>query len=207
MAGVYAQHVLDVIGELATKAIMKAVKCNTINQQKMLDFARALHPQIGGKHDKRMNEKNTSNDETEMKNIFSDMWEFDDDDDDEETAWMDKNKNEILQQLIKIFKKISVRPLAKELEKFLDVSDGASIAATAPVVTGASSVPVAPSVTKLTLSGVMEEEIPRPHRPGKQLRYNGCNCNGCNGRNRCNGCNGCNCVAMVVYFEYNITRF
>jgi hypothetical protein len=112
MPGKHFKEVETKLGKDAIEEIMQSVRNNVIDKQKMLDMARVLGGRIGGSHEKRM-EDGAENNEAEMRNIFSDMYGY------EKCDWNEMTKKVILKQLIALYEKLSLRPLANKLRKFL----------------------------------------------------------------------------------------
>ena len=103
----------QILGEEAWDAIINAATGGQINAEQMRDVVwdlptDAKKNRLGGNHGRRMLEKGTSADDTEMKNILAD-WSYYGD--------MPKNKPEALGCLIKAFDDNGNKPLARELRK------------------------------------------------------------------------------------------
>ena len=104
------------LGEKAWNKIVNAASSSRITGQQMRDVAWALptdrdKDKVGGEHARRMNEKGTAPNETEMKNILADWWYHGD---------MPEDRVEALEVLIEAFKEIGNKPLATELKKIKD---------------------------------------------------------------------------------------
>ena len=114
MAGGYEEReARSHLGEKAWKKIVNAASGSRITGQQMWDLAWALptdrdKDKIGGEHTRRMNEKGTAPNETEMKNILADWWHHGD---------MPEDRVEALEVLIKAFEGNGNKPLARELKK------------------------------------------------------------------------------------------
>ena len=77
-AGVNSGVFEQMVGKEALDLILNAVRCDSINRQKMLDIAGDFGREVRGRHTKRMARQGTTNDDAEMMNIFSDWWELGD---------------------------------------------------------------------------------------------------------------------------------
>ena len=106
------RDVRDLLGDKAWKKIISAASSGRIDGQQMRDLAWALptdreFDRIGANHDRRMKEKDTSADETEMKNILVDWWKLGD---------MPPKRDEALDALIQAFDGNN-KPLARDLRQ------------------------------------------------------------------------------------------
>ena len=105
----------DIIGDAAWGKISNAASGASINSTQMRNIAWFLptdqQNQIGGRHDRRVNDERKSADEEEMKNILADWFHYGD---------MPDNKAKALEELIKAFEAHGNRPLARELMKIKD---------------------------------------------------------------------------------------
>ena len=104
------------IGEAVWNIMIGHVKNGNIDSQKMKDFARALGPEIGGNHERRM--ENRPCDDRELRRILADWWTL------PETSCTrgtlhDLSTDEALEILSSIFSNsdISLNPLAKSINK------------------------------------------------------------------------------------------
>ena len=120
MAGAYTNNAKGIIGEKAWTEIVSAASGGCIDAQQMKDISWALptdpkdkikKDKIGGEHTRRMNEKGTSPNEAEMKNILSDWFLY---------GEMPKDRAKALEVLIKVFKTNGNNPLAGKLEEIKD---------------------------------------------------------------------------------------
>ena len=117
MAGGYEEReAKSHIGEEAWIEIVNAASGGRITGQQMRDLAWALptdrdKDKVGGEHTRRMNEKGTAPNETEMKNILADWWYYGD---------MPEFRVEALEVLIRAFEENGNKPLARELKKIKD---------------------------------------------------------------------------------------
>ena len=106
------RDVRDLLGDKAWKKIINAASSGRIDGQQMKDLAWALPTdrelnRIGAKHVRRMKEKDTSADETEMKNILVDWWTLGD---------MPPKRDEALDVLIQAID-ANNKPLARDLRQ------------------------------------------------------------------------------------------
>ena len=117
MSGRYEEReAKKILGEKAWNLTVNAASGGRITAQQMKDVAWALptdrdEDKIGGGHTRRMNEKGTSPDETEMKNILADWFDH---------GNMPEQRVEALEVLINVFEKNGNKPLARELKKIKD---------------------------------------------------------------------------------------
>ena len=124
MAG--TKKVEDIIGKEALKKIVTAAAGSQIKRQQMTDVAWALSKfkesnrdrevptanEIGGRHERRMNEKDTSPDKTEMTKILVDWNDFGD---------MPQDRAGALEVLINVFEENGNKPLARDLRTIKEV--------------------------------------------------------------------------------------
>ena len=118
MAG--TKKVEDIIGKEALKKIVTAAAGSQIKRQQMTDVAWALSRdeevstanEIGGRHERRMNEKDTSPDKTEMTKILVDWNDFGD---------MPQDRAGALEVLINVFEENGNKPLARDLRTIKEV--------------------------------------------------------------------------------------
>ena len=105
----------DIIGDAAWEEMSNAASGGSISGPQMRNVAWALPTdkknKIGGEHDRRILEKGTSANETEMRNILADWFRY---------GEMPEDRAGALGVLIKAFKENDNRPLAKDLEKIKD---------------------------------------------------------------------------------------
>ena len=106
----------DIIGEEGWKEMSKAASGGRIIGQQMRDVVWSLptdqkKDMLGGEHDRRMLEKGTSADETEMKNILADWFHY---------GEMPQDRVGALEVLIKVFDENGNKPLARDLKKIRD---------------------------------------------------------------------------------------
>ena len=108
----------DIIGEEGWKEMTNAASGGRIIAEQMKDVVWSLPTdkknKLGGNHDRRMKEKGTSADETEMKNILADWFHY---------GEMPQDRVGALEVLIKVFEENGNKPLAKELKKIKDNPD------------------------------------------------------------------------------------
>ena len=102
-----------IIGDAAWEVLTNAASSSQIKAHQMRDVVWDLPTdqkkrKVGGEHDRRMKEKGTSADETEMRNILADWCYYGD---------MPDNRAEALEVLIKLFEKHGNKPLALDLKK------------------------------------------------------------------------------------------
>ena len=103
----------DMVGERAWEEMINAASGGQINSQQMRDIVWALPTdqrknKLGGNHDRRMRERDTSADETEMKNIMADWFHYGD---------MPQDRVGALEVLIKVLEENGNQPLARDLKK------------------------------------------------------------------------------------------
>ena len=113
MSGAYERDAKVLIGDEAWTKITNAASSGRISAQQMKDVAWALptdrdKDKIGAEHERRMNEKGTKPNETEMKNILKDWFYHGD---------MPEERGEALEVLIKAFGENGNKPLARDLRK------------------------------------------------------------------------------------------
>ena len=117
MSGRYEERkAKEILGEKAWNLTVNAASGGRIDGQQMKDVAWALptdrdKDKVGGEHTRRMNEKGTAPNETEMKNILADWWHYGD---------MPEFRVEALEVLIRAFEENGNKPLARELKKIKD---------------------------------------------------------------------------------------
>ena len=104
-----------IIGDAAWEELTNAASAGRIKDRQMRDIVWDLPTdkknKVGGEHDRRMNAKGTSADETEMKNILADWYYYGD---------MPQDRAEALEVLIKVFDENGNKPLARDLRKIKD---------------------------------------------------------------------------------------
>ena len=124
-AGINSDMFEQLIGKEALDLILNAVRCDSINRQKMLDISGDFGREVRGRHTKRMARQGTINDDAEMMNIFSDWWELGDTKigpicvdlkSEEETFNM---RRSVLTRLVTLLEssRISQKPLARDIRK------------------------------------------------------------------------------------------
>ena len=105
----------EIIGEEGWEEMTNAASGGRIIAEQMKDVVWALPTdkknKLGGNHDRRMKEKGTSADETEMKNILADWFHF---------GEMPQDRVGALEVLIKVFDENGNKPLARDLKKIRD---------------------------------------------------------------------------------------
>ena len=98
--------------------MINAVSEGRINAQQMWDVAWDLPThnknKVGGGHDRRMSERGTNADETEMKNILADWFHYGD---------MPEDRAKALEVLIKVFDENGNKPLARDLKNIKGVEE------------------------------------------------------------------------------------
>ena len=119
MSGRYEERkAKEILGEKAWNLTVNAASGGRIDGQQMKDVAWALptdreKDKVGAGHKRRMNDKGTSQDETEMKNILADWFHY---------GNMPKERAEALEVIIKVFEENGNKPLARELKEIKDNS-------------------------------------------------------------------------------------
>ena len=109
----------DIVGERAWEEMINAASGGQINSQQMRDIVWALPTdqrknKLGGNHDRRMRERDTSADETEMKKIMADWFHYGD---------MPQDRVGALEVLIKVLEENGNQPLARDLKKINALSE------------------------------------------------------------------------------------
>ena len=109
----------SILGQAAWKELTNAASGGRIKAQQMTDIVWDLptdqkENMLGGEHDRRMAEKGTKADATEMKNILADWFHYGD---------MPEDRVEALEVLIKVFEDNGNKPLANDLTKIKDAPD------------------------------------------------------------------------------------
>ena len=104
-----------IIGQEAWEQLTNAASGSHIKAQQMKDIVWDLPTDeknmLGGEHDRRMAEKGTSANETEMRNILADWFHYGD---------MPEDRVKALDVLIKVFEDNGNKPLAKDLRMIKD---------------------------------------------------------------------------------------
>ena len=110
------QSVMSIIGVDAWDLLISSVSKGEISSQQMRDIAwsfptRHKRNKVGVEHEKRMENKASSLDETEMRNILSDWFKCGD---------MPGDSSEALDVLISLFTENGNKPLAMKLRRIRD---------------------------------------------------------------------------------------
>ena len=103
------------IGEAVWNDMIGEVKNGNIDSQKMKDFARALGPEVGGNHERRI-KNGTPCDDSELRRILADWWTLPETSCTQGTLH-DLSTDGALKILSSTFSNISLNPLAKSINK------------------------------------------------------------------------------------------
>ena len=68
------KSVREALGKEAWDILIEKTEDGSVGSQHMKDISRALHPRIGGNHERRVNELKVICDGSELREILSDWW-------------------------------------------------------------------------------------------------------------------------------------